>query len=41
MEIEVDAKVRLVPSNLKSFLEEYGMKEVDGKHAGWQIYIKE
>ena len=41
VEIEVDAKVRLVPSNLKSFLEQYGMREVDGRHAGWQIYIKE
>ena len=41
VEIEVDAKVKLVPGSLKSFLEEYGMALVDGVHPGWQIYIKE
>lgn len=41
VEIDVDAKVKLVPTNLKTFLEDYGMNLVDGIHAGWQIYIKE
>ena len=38
--IDVDAKVKLSPSNLKSFLEQYGMNPVDDVHVGWQIYIK-
>jgi hypothetical protein len=41
IEIDVDAKVKLVPTNLKSFLEDYGINLVDEVHAGWQIYIKE
>jgi hypothetical protein len=41
VQVSVDAKVKLVPTNLKAFLENYGMKVVDGVHAGWQIYIKE
>ena len=41
VEIDVDAKVKLVPTSLKSFLEDYGMNKIDGIHEGWQIYIKE
>ena len=35
VEIDVEARVKLVPTNLKYFLEEYGMNKVDGYHAGW------
>lgn len=41
VEIDVDAKVKLVPTSLKAFFENYGMNVVDGVHAGWQLYIKE
>ena len=41
VEIDVEARVKLVPTNLKTFLEDYGMNKADGVHDGWQIYIKE